>query len=50
MRHFVKSLSTGERFSALVIAAAFLSVMIPAAITYSNATAPVFHLTFTAGR
>lgn len=46
MRSFVKSLSPGERFSALVIAAAFLGVMIPAAITYRNAAAPISHLTF----
>lgn len=45
MRNFVKSLSAGERFSALIIAAAFLGVMIPAAITYTSATAPTFHLT-----
>lgn len=36
MRTFVKSLSAGERFSAVVIALAFLSVMIPAAIEYTH--------------
>ena len=40
MRDFVKSLSAGERFSALVILIAFFSVMIPAAIEYSHSLAP----------
>lgn len=41
MRTFVKSLSAGERFSAVVIALAFFSVMIPAAIAYTHSvTAP----------
>lgn len=39
MRDFVKSLSAGERFSAMLIAVAFFSVIIPAAIAYSHATA-----------
>jgi hypothetical protein len=39
MRNFVKSLSAGERFSAIVIALAFLSVMVPAALEYTHAAA-----------
>lgn len=39
MRAFVKSLSAGERFSAIVLAFAFFSVMIPAAIEYSHSIA-----------
>lgn len=43
MRNFVKSLSAGERFSAVVIAVAFFSVIIPAAIAYSHSAAPAVH-------
>jgi hypothetical protein len=39
MRQFVKTLSAGERFSAIVIALAFFSVIIPAAIAYTHSTA-----------
>jgi hypothetical protein len=39
MRDFVKSLSAGERFSAIVILLGFFSVMIPAAIEYAHAAA-----------
>ena len=39
MRAFINSLSAGERFSALVIAIAFFSVMIPAALEYSRQAA-----------
>ncbi|HLI20516.1 MAG TPA: hypothetical protein VKV32_05335 [Stellaceae bacterium] len=40
MRDFVKSLSAGERFSAILIAVAFFSVIIPAAIELSISTLP----------
>jgi hypothetical protein len=39
VHNFIKSLSAGERFSAIVIATAFLSVVIPAAVEFSQATA-----------
>jgi hypothetical protein len=39
MRAFLKSLSAGERFSAVVLALAFFSVMIPAAVEYTHMAA-----------
>lgn len=38
MRDFIKSLSAGERFSAIVLTLAFFSVIIPAAIAYAHST------------